>query len=62
MKVYVDLAVCEAHGECTYAAPEVFELDDDDQLHYDASPPEQLRPRVEQAVRACPVQAITLID
>lgn len=62
MKVHVDLAVCEAHGECTYAAPEVFELDDDDELHYDASPAEERRPKVEQAVRSCPVQAITLTD
>ena len=61
MRVHVDLAVCEAHGECTYAAPEVFELDDDE-LHYDGSPAEELRPKVEQAVRACPVQAITMAD
>jgi len=45
MKVHVDLAVCEAHGECTYAAPEVFELDDDDELHYDTSPAEEDGPR-----------------
>jgi ferredoxin len=43
MKVRVDLARCEAHGECTYAAPEVFELDDDDQLCVD--PPEPGLPR-----------------
>lgn len=62
MKVRVDLARCEAHGECTYAASEVFELDDDDQLHYDPTPPEHLRAKVEQAVRICPVQAITMSD
>ncbi len=38
MKIHVDLAVCEAHSGCTYAAPEVFELDHDDEFHYGASP------------------------
>ena len=46
-------------------APEVFELDDDDQLHYDPQPAAALREKVEQAVRAvrgCPVQAIRLVE
>jgi len=60
MRVEVDLDRCEAHGECTMVAPEVFELDDEDQLHYDAEPDESLRAKVEQAVRVCPVQAIRL--
>ena len=62
MRLEVDLARCEAHGECTMAAPAVFELDDDDQLQYEPRPPDALRSQVEQAVRACPTQAIRLID
>jgi ferredoxin len=45
------------------AAPEVFELQDDDNLLVlQETPDESLRPKVEAAVRACPKQAITLID
>ena len=43
------------------AAPEVFEVRDDDNLYIlDEHPPEELRSKVEQAVRSCPKQAITL--
>jgi len=31
-------------------------------LQYDAEPDESLRPKVEQAVRNCPVTAIRLLD
>lgn len=62
MRVEVDLDRCEAHGECTMAAPAVFELDDEDRLSYESEPPAGLRPQVERAVRACPVQAIRLVD
>lgn len=61
MRVEVDLDRCEAHGECVMVAPEVFELDDEDQLHYDPEPDGALRPKVERAVRGCPVQAIRLV-
>jgi ferredoxin len=60
VRVHVDLERCEAHGECTIAAPEVFDLDDHDLLHYDPEPDESLRPKVERAVRVCPVQAISI--
>jgi len=43
LKVEVDLDRCEGHGICESLAPEVFELDDDDQLHYDPHPDEALR-------------------
>jgi ferredoxin len=43
------------------AAPEVFQLDDDDQIHVlMEEPPPELRERVEQAVRTCPKQAISI--
>ena len=32
MKVGVDPALCEAHGECMSILPEVFDLDDDEVL------------------------------
>jgi ferredoxin len=60
VRVSVDLARCEAHGECEMAAPQVFRLDDADKLQYDAAPDESLREMVEKAVRNCPAQAISL--
>lgn len=60
MKVHVDMDMCQAHGECAFAAPEVFELGEDDVLKWVEEPDESLRPKVEQAVAACPVQAISL--
>jgi ferredoxin len=42
------------------AAPEVFELDDDDVLHWSAEPDEALRAKVEEAAAICPTQAITV--
>jgi ferredoxin len=45
------------------AAPEVFEVRDDDFLYVlQENPPEELRAKVEEAVQRCPKQAITLED
>lgn len=61
MRVIVDYDRCEANGLCVAAAPEVFALDDDDQLHLlQAEPHEALRAKVEEAVRRCPRQALRL--
>lgn len=60
MKVIVDRALCQVHAQCVFAAPEVFELDDDDRLVYVAEPDDGLMDSVEEAARACPVQAIFL--
>jgi ferredoxin len=60
MRVHVDLELCDSHGQCVFAAPAVFELDDVGELHYEPQPPETERPAVERAARLCPVRAITL--
>ncbi len=60
MRVTVDVGQCQANGACVVAAPEVFDLDDDDVLHWVEDPGDERRAEVEEAVRACPVQAITL--
>ena len=45
------------------AAPELFVVRDDDLLYVlDENPGEDLRPKVEQAVRVCPKQAITIVE
>lgn len=63
MRVVVNFDLCESNALCMDAAPEVFEVRNDDFLYVlDEHPPEELRAKVEQAVRACPKQAITLED
>jgi len=63
VRVVVDLDVCESNAICMGILPEVFEVGDDDVLHLlDEHPPESLRAKVEQAVRSCPKQAISVTD
>lgn len=63
MRVVVDHDRCEGHARCMAAAPEVFEVRDDDLSYVILSHPgEALRPRVERAVRLCPRQAITIVE
>lgn len=61
MKVIVDFEVCQSHGLCMQAAPEVFEIRDDGFLYIlNENPPETLRKQVQTAVRECPTGAIKL--
>ena len=61
MRVVVDYNQCESNALCMAAAPEVFLLDDNDQLQLlIENPDESLRAKVEQAVRTCPKQAISI--
>lgn len=62
MKVVVDYDMCEANGVCEAIAPEVFELDDDDQLHLKAQPSPDNIGRVRQAVASCPKVALSLTE
>jgi ferredoxin len=63
MRVVVDFDVCESNAVCMAIAPEVFEVRDDDFLYIlDETPPDELRAKVEEAVRRCPKQAIRLED
>jgi ferredoxin len=63
VKVLVDYGLCESNALCAEAAPEVFEVRADDNLHVlQEEPPESLRAKVEKAVRVCPKQALRLIE
>ena len=63
MRVKVDFDVCESNAVCMGLVPEVFEVRDDDFLYIlNENPPEELRSRIEEAVRSCPKAAITLED
>ena len=63
MKIVVDFDSCESNALCMGIAPEVFEVRDDDFLYIlMEEPPEGLRSKVEEAVRRCPKQAISIQD
>jgi ferredoxin len=59
MKITVDFDMCQSHGLCTEAAPEVFEIRDDGFLYIlSETPPDTLRAKVDRAQRECPTGAI----
>jgi ferredoxin len=63
MRVVVDYDLCESNAVCMSIAPTVFEVRDDDFLYVlDETPSEDLRPKLEEAVKRCPKQAIALED
>jgi ferredoxin len=63
MRITVDYDLCDSNALCVNAAPEVFEVRDDDLLYVlDASPPQELHAKVELAARSCPKLAITIAD
>jgi ferredoxin len=63
MRVVVDFDLCESNAVCMGIMPEVFEVRDDDFLYIlDEHPPEDQRPRLEEAVARCPKQAISIAE
>jgi len=63
MKIVVDYDLCEANAVCMDVCPECFRVEDDDTLTILVErPPEKLRQKVEEGVRLCPRQAISLVE
>jgi ferredoxin len=61
MRVTVDRDLCESNGVCEGIAPEVFQIDDNDELLIlQEHPDESLRAKVLDAVRSCPKQALSV--
>jgi ferredoxin len=61
VKIVVDYDLCESNAVCMDVEPSVFEVDDNDELQIlDEHPDESLRPKMEEAVRRCPKQAISI--
>jgi ferredoxin len=63
MKIVIDYDLCEANAVCMETCPQVFRVEEDDTLTVLIErPPEALRKQVEEAVRLCPRQAISLVE
>ena len=61
MKIIVDFDLCEANARCVEVAPDLFRLDDQDNLHVLIEEPgEEQREALETAVRLCPRQALSI--
>ena len=61
MRVKVDHEVREANAVCAGLVPEVFEVDDEDNLHILVTEvPPELADRVGHAVHSCPKAALQL--
>jgi ferredoxin len=62
MQVVVDMALCEGNGQCVVEAPNVFDLDDlDNLILLNGNPNDSERSNVEAAVRLCPKRAISIL-
>jgi ferredoxin len=63
VKVVVDFDLCQSNGICQGLAPEVFEVRDDGYLYVlQEHPDESLRKKLDDSVRSCPTQAISLVE
>ena len=61
MRIIVDRDLCESNGVCEGLVPEVFQINDDDELDIlEEHPDESLRAKVQDAVRSCPKQALSI--
>ena len=60
-RVEADLDLCQGHAMCELEAPDFFKVPKRGQVEIlDAEPPEDARPQIEQAVWACPTQALSI--
>ncbi len=63
MRVTADFDLCEANALCVGIAPEMFELDDDDNLSIlDDRVTADNEARIRQAVASCPKAALSIED
>lgn len=62
MRVILDKRRCMGSGNCMIAAEEVFTLGEDGIVELVCAPGEELREKVEAAVRACPTATISIVD
>lgn len=56
----MDRSICVGHGQCEFAAPNVFTINDQGELELNETPDESERRAVEQAIRRCPTRALSL--
>jgi ferredoxin len=60
MRIHVDSDMCDLHGQCVFAAPEIFSFDDAGELVYQSEVDDALAAKAQNAASVCPVSAIEL--
>jgi sterol 14-demethylase len=61
VRIVVDRGLCQGHGVCESEADAVFSVSKQGELTVlDETPPDDLRPLVEQAVKFCPTHALSI--
>ena len=62
-KIVVDYDLCEANAACQKTAPDMFQVDDKDQLHLLVTYPSDAQMDLAKAaVRRCPRKALSLVE
>ena len=62
-RIEVDRDLCQGHGVCESEAPMVFSVSKAGELTVlDETPPEDVRPQVELAVKYCPTHALSIVE
>lgn len=58
-----DFGACQGYANCVDAAPDTYDIDDDGVVVLLREEiPDEERPRIEEAARSCPVNALTIED
>jgi ferredoxin len=58
MRLSVDRSLCDLHGQCVFAAPEVFSFAEDGELQYLPEVPDELADKARAAALVCPAAAV----
>ena len=60
-RLKADFGACQGYANCVDAAPQVYDIDDDGVVVLIREEiTEEKRPRIEEAARSCPVNALTI--
>ena len=62
IKINVDMTKCQHYGMCVFEAPNVFKLNEEDKLEYNAVAEDSERANIESAIDVCPMQAIFIVE
>lgn len=62
LNIHVDMDKCQHYGQCVFDAPNVFRLNDEDKLEYEATADDSERDNIQLAIDICPMQAIKFVE
>lgn len=62
MKIHVDRDVCDLHGQCVFAAPDLFRFDEQGELEYVEEVPAGQEAKARTAAGVCPTGAIEISE